>query len=342
MLRTPLLATWTFTPTVSSGNYPAYDSETVLWQQTIPYLERFTLNHVTYKMIEDAQKAGNPVPEPTFILTPDKVTYTVNGETIDKPFNYWSICTLKDGNKGTEYMRCYSKFFNLALYQDSYIEPVYKASTEVGFVDPTALQSQNQKSASIGYLENSRNQWNNGGGGSITQDRHDHGDRLYSDFVISFDYNGKQLNTASANKYATGMIIENVTDVDTTSPLTAARQAANLQKAFDAAGATLGPDTVDKFETIAKGSMSPDFATTGCLVSRIALTKLDNKNSLEYYFGFPNISHDEDASQTEYKYHIYRAVSYVYDKTANTVTLSKPVYFEIYDMASISQGIATP
>ena len=334
---------WTFTPTVASGkNYPAYESETVLWQQTIPYLERFTLNHVTYKMIEDAQKAGNEVPEPTFILTPDKVTYTVNGENIDKPFNYWSICTLKDGKKGTEYMRCYSKFFNLALYQDSYIEPVYKASTEVGFVDPTALQSQNQKSASIGYLENSRNQWNNGGGGSITQDRRDHGDRLYSDFVLSFDYNGVQLNTANSSKYAVGMIIENVTDVDTTSPLTAARQAANLQKAYNDAGATLGSDTFTKFETIAKDSTSPDFATTGCLVSRIDLNKLDNKNSLEYYFGFPNITHSAEASQTEYKYHIYRAVSYLYDKTSGAVILSKPVYFEIYDMASISQGIATP
>ena len=320
----------TFTVTIPEGKqYPVNETcpdDSV----TVDYLERFTLNHVTYK---DTDK------EAAFILTPDFVTFNeeVNGETkaVDKPFNYWSIKTLTDGKEGTEYMRCYSKFFNLALYQDSYIEPVYKSSDEEGFVDPRAVST--AKNASIGYLENSRNQWSEGGGGSIASPRHTFGDRLYSDFVVGYDYNGLELKNLSADKYKVGIIFEKVADIDTTSSLTGARQAALLK------GQALGSAKEAIYKDIANGTMSVSFNTEGCVYhkSSITLANLDNKNSIEYYFGFPNKDHGTQ-EQTDYKYFIYRAVSYLYDVDANTVVLSAPEYFEIYDMASISQGIATP
>ena len=134
--------------------------------------------------------------------------------------------------------------------------------------------------------------------------------------------------------------MEKIAKVDTTSPLTAARQAAALQ----ADNPALGSDSEQALTDLAK-SITRSGTEGNYIYSSIALNKLDNKNSLEYYFAFPNINHN-DGKPTDYKDYLYRAVTYLVahdDKNnTDTVILSKPLYFEIYDMATITQGVATP
>ena len=79
--------------------------------------------------------------------------------------------------------------------------------------------------------------------------------------------------------------------------------------------------------------------------STIDISKFDNKNELEYAYSFANISQSKEyRNRTERKMKVYRAYAYLINTGAGTDTsgqpadvqiISEPVYFTIYDMASI-------
>lgn len=317
---------------------------------TMTYLDWYSLNDCK----NAAYKTEHEGAEPFLLEAPDKIyvkdTVAANEEQTytEWTFQYWSLKTYPtDGSEAVEYKRGYSRFFNLALYQSTIAEPVYKVVTQQ---DPQVTFAGGEL-ATINFLENSRNQWNYGGGnqvGKVKQSWIDHGDRLFSDFVLTFEYNGKTLKELDNSKYKTGIVIESVGDLTPdvygeVTTKTPAEYKAQYEPDTDAT-------TTAKNNAVVAIKAADDLtlqngASGNYLFAGVAsIANLDDKNSIEFAYSFANISQSQGTSAnpvpTTRKDKVYRAFSYVYDKTAKKVVISDAIYFTIYDMASITSGEA--
>ena len=275
--------------------------------------------------------------KPAFITAPNVIVDVSSGTFTEKTFQYW---LMKD-TANNEYKKCYSKEFNMAIYQNSIIEPVYSATSLVDGRDENA-------SATLNFLEYSRNQWNNGGGnasGLAEAEANDYwlnfGDRVFTDFVLSFELNNQKLKTQDA-PYRAGLLIETVGALDTVDgELKTAN--AYYQTQYD----TLSSTEKTTIETNAKNAVSGNTthksSSGNYLFSYINFNQLDNKNSIEYYYAFANVSmtsaneNNNNIVATTRRDKVYRAFSFIVDENGNA-TVSTPVYFTIYDVATVADG----
>ncbi len=250
-----------------------------------------------------------------------------NGEK----FQYWQITSAKTTKRDTavDSKRCYYDQFNMTMYQDCYVEPVYEASP--ADFDPSArsLADTQNGEARISFIENSRNQWNNKGGGSdMTGDRLQAGDRIYSDFLLTFGYRDRLLNSANnGGVEAAGFVLEQVAELDKEGDKYVTKSASEYAAAYD--------DTVNKEKV--KNYLNNEDQTVDGFVNKstINLSGLDNKNQTKYSFSIKNKAYGDLAEGTA-KNFVYRAYSYL--KVGSNIVVSDPVYFTIYDMASIELG----
>lgn len=241
-------------------------------------------------------------------------------------FHYWSL----QNKAGVEYAKCYSAKLNYVFYQqESYVVPVYTADTPdhgEALIETT-----------IDFLENSRNQWNENGGGSVKDAWKLYGDRIYSDFVLSFRYNDVLLNSSDSD-IKTGMLIERVQELD---------KDENGDVIADASAYTLSDSGREKASAyvnykLAKQGTPPQGTY---VMQAIAKNELDNKNRIQFYYSFANIfqystAHPVEGVPTTNKDYLYRAYAYLYD--GDEVVVSEPVYFTIYQMASIASAADAP
>lgn len=168
---------------------------------------------------------GHPVSEPIF--NGQYCVYSV-GRDVDgiventgdkKYFTRWDIFN----TKGTLISSCYNRRFNFSGYDNYVVRPVYDSteenhyasSTETGFI-PT-----------ISYLDDSRNQWNKGDKGNYANtgltDALYAGDKIFTDFAITYRYNGLNINTVpnrttdptNGADIKIGMVIEKLDELDT-------------------------------------------------------------------------------------------------------------------------------
>ena len=249
-----------------------------------------------------------------------------NAETNQKEyFQYWAMRDFDEN----EIRKCYSNQFNMAFYEPYKIEAIYGTSKTT----PSDVAETTGITAQIDFLENSRNQWNNNGGGDLKElMKNDNskkywyrfGDRIFSDFVLTYNYKNKLINSLGDSGVEAGVLIEQVQKLDT-----------DAKGFFITDIAHYNPDDST---TNAEHYLS-DPSYTGKFIKDVVTTQLDNKNSLEYYYQFANIKQakneiDPDKVPTTNKEYLYRAYTYIKDGT-NTV-VSKPVYFTIYDIASIA------
>ena len=317
---------------------------------TMTYLDWYSLNDCK----NAAYKTEHEGAEPFLLEAPNKIyvkdTVAANEEQTytEWTFQYWSLKTYPtDGSEAVEYKRGYSRFFNLALYQSTIAEPIYKVVTQQ---DPQVTFAGGE-SATINFLENSRNQWNYGGGNKVENVKSswkEHGDRLFSDFVLTFEYNGKTLKELDKNNYKTGIVIESVGDLTPdaygeVTTKTPAEYKAQYEPNADAT-TTAKNNAVEAIKA-ANDLTLQNGASGNYLFAGVAdIANLDDKNSIEFAYSFANISQSQGTSEnpvpTTRKNKVYRAFSYVYDKTANKVVISDAIYFTIYDMASITSGEA--
>lgn len=248
-----------------------------------------------------------------------------NGEK----FQYWRI-TSKDAakrNVSVESKRCYYDQFNMTMYQDCYVEPVYEASS--ADFDPSARSLADTKNgeAIISFIENSRNQWNEQGGGTgMTGDKLKAGDRIYSDFLLTFGYKDRLLNSADKGGVeAAGFVLEQVAELDKNGDKYVTKSASEYAAAYK--------DTVNKdnVKTYIAGQTVDGFVNK----STIDLSGLDNKNQTKYSFSIKNKAYGTLEEGTAKNY-VYRAYSYL--KVEGNIVVSDPVYFTIYDIASIELG----
>lgn len=269
-----------------------------------------------------------------------------------KYFSYWKMYTpvqdiFNSSDTNKPYSKCYSRSFNFVLYQDSIIEAVYDNSEPVSPHDE-AVKDGNDQKATITFMENSRTQWNGYPDDNTTKykDNVDWqlGDRVYTDFLLSFEYNDLQLNTDNSGTYEYGIVIETLDDVTTMANWDPVKGATEYTQSDYSAkfGSTHNENDVKTF--IQSGSAGSHTYSK----SQKSVKGLDNKNRVDFYHAMALITqkhsdvHWGEANNKENN--VYRAYSYLINKkTGEVLLVSDPLYFTVYDIANINyQASATP
>ena len=264
-------------------------------------------------------------------------------------FNYWSVKKAPEyGKEAVEYTRCYDYEFNYSLFMNSVIEPVYKENWAQTNNPPQNYDSYDRfdpevqiradnadNGVSIAFLENSRNQYNNGDDGG--RDKGAAADVIYSDFLLSFNYakGYQQYNTLGKNKYKAGLAIEIVGKLN-------GDNANGFNTGTDYSVVQANIDSAVTMRTNIKSWLEGGNDPGNVGKSEFDATELDNKNTIQYFYSFNNRKYDSNTDQllntTQNRYRLFRAYSYIGEVDGNklkNVVVSQPVYFSIYDIGRL-------
>jgi len=258
-----------------------------------------------------------------FITAPDQLT---SGSTTYY-FKYWEIRKKTDSDQANAPLvsRIYYPDFHYRIFGDYYVEAIYSTTKSDSWHNH---YSEDQGyNCSIIYLGDSRNQWNDGDGPTSTGDATTQAavaaDKIYNDFIFSYNDNGKPLTGASNDL---GMIIERVaSDGKWATGDANVSDMSTYQDTYGVAG---------QKDDIATWLGSGGSAPTGVL-PKIAwnTSQLNNKNYTEQNYSFysaygqkvedHSITFNTDSTVDNF---VYRA--YAYMKGSNgTYYVSDPVYF---------------
>ncbi len=211
-----------------------------------------------------------------------------NGEK----FSYWTIQT--DDSNGIEVAKCYTREFNFLAYDNYLITACYGKND----VDASKLSV----SATMQFLEYSRNQYDSGR------------DKVYADFAVSYNYNGKKLCADINNDVVCGVVF------------------VVNSKHSSAADAT-DKFTVDESDLLAKvkalnSGNSSDKTMGDAKVYNYKLNKknLDNKNRLEYSWNLNNTENNQNLTILAY--------SYIYNATTDEYSVSAPQEFKFFNVGN--------
>lgn len=211
-----------------------------------------------------------------------------NGEK----FSYWTIQT--DDSNGIEVAKCYTREFNFLAYDNYLITACYGKND----VDASKLSV----SATMQFLEYSRNQYDSGR------------DKVYADFAVSYNYNGKKLCADINNDVVCGVVF------------------VVNSKHSSAADAT-DKFTVDESDLLAKvkalnSGNSSDKTMGDANVYNYKLNKknLDNKNRLEYSWNVNNTENNQNLTILAY--------SYIYNATTDEYSVSAPQEFKFFNVGN--------
>lgn len=215
-------------------------------------------------------------------------------------FQYWEVYNTE---LKSVVAKCFSTKFNLRVTCDCEIRPVYSTETseDVAFISDAQYTREQYTQNGVDY------------------------DYIHVDFIVSYmEKNGILLN--SAEGYKSGLIVEYDTDP------------ANMLKENEENGTLSETDkkqlsgelTDEQIKTYLDTNNSKDglgLAESRKLVNfSINNSKYNNKNRLDYYIKFNN-------KNEKMRRYVYRAYYYVMDAQGN-VTVSKPVYFYLYDIGN--------
>ncbi|MBK6087123.1 fibro-slime domain-containing protein [Ruminococcus difficilis] len=308
--------------------------------------------------------------EPTFIK-PALIYY--DGEQAYY-FQYWSVKTESSYKSAAkEYTRCYDASFNLTVFQNCTIEPVYSTTRwsesdmpsgpsswdnyerfdpdvmrnkdTMGKVTPVIENLSNE--ITVAFIENSRNQYNHNGGGTIDNSRKGAGDRIYSDFLLSYNNiaGNQQLNLLDFGTKKVGLVIQPVGTVD---PTEGTQTEAEYATQYGAYVSSADFDAIKEYLSNNGSTSGYQFAT-----AQFDARELDNKNRIQYYFGLNNKSFvaynattlpELASTYSNNHFKVFRAYAYIVDCTSGNpdwTTLkvnNEATYFTIYDIGSIQNG----
>lgn len=211
-----------------------------------------------------------------------------NGEK----FSYWTIQT--DDSNGIEVAKCYSKEFNFLAYDNYLITACYGKDD----VDASKLGV----SATMQFLEYSRNQYDSGR------------DKVYADFAVSYNYNGKKL-CADINKDVVCGVVFVVN-----SKYSSAADATDKFTVNES-------DLLEKVKALNNGNSS-DKTMGDAKVYNYKLNKknLDNKNRLEYSWNVNNTENNQNLTILAY--------SYIYNATTDEYSVSAPQEFKFFNVGN--------
>lgn len=210
-----------------------------------------------------------------------------NGEK----FSYWTIQT--DDSNGIEVAKCYTREFNFLAYDNYLITACYGQDVET---------SKLGVSATMQFLEYSRNQYDSGR------------DKVYADFAVSYNYNGKKLCADINNDVVCGVVFvvnsKHSSAADATDKFTVDES-----------------DLLAKVKTLNSGNSS-DKTMGDAKVYNYKLNKknLDNKNRLEYSWNVNNTENNQNLTILAY--------SYIYNATTDEYSVSAPQEFKFFNVGN--------
>lgn len=211
-----------------------------------------------------------------------------NGEK----FSYWTIQT--DDSNGIEVAKCYTREFNFLAYDNYLITACYGKND----VDASKLSV----SATMQFLEYSRNQYDSGR------------DKVYADFAVSYNYNGKKLCADINNDVVCGVVFvvnsKHSSAADATDKFTVNES-----------------DLLAKVKALNSGNSS-DKTMGDAKVYNYKLNKknLDNKNRLEYSWNVNNTENNQNLTILAY--------SYIYNATTDEYSVSAPQEFKFFNVGN--------
>lgn len=210
-----------------------------------------------------------------------------NGEK----FSYWTIQT--DDSNGIVVAKCYTREFNFLAYDNYLITACYGKD-----VDASKLGV----SATMQFLEYSRNQYDSGR------------DKVYADFAVSYNYNGKKL-CADINKDVVCGVVFVVN-----SKYSSAADATDKFTVNES-------DLLEKVKALNSGNSS-DKSMGDAKVYNYKLNKknLDNKNRLEYSWNVNNTENNQNLTILAY--------SYIYNATTDEYSVSAPQEFKFFNVGN--------
>lgn len=211
-----------------------------------------------------------------------------NGEK----FSYWTIQT--DDSNGIEVAKCYTREFNFLAYDNYLITACYGKND----VDASKLSV----SATMQFLEYSRNQYDSGR------------DKVYADFAVSYNYNGKKL-CADINKDVVCGVVFVVNSKHSS--------AADATDKFTVNES----DLLERVKALNSGNSS-DKTMGDAKVYNYKLNKknLDNKNRLEYSWNVNNTENNQNLTILAY--------SYIYNATTDEYSVSAPQEFKFFNVGN--------
>lgn len=299
---------------------PTTDENGKVWYTTTnPYSKsNIVLTYMTYPRYSiNGEFETKDIAQEKYVQAPKSIWKTVNDTPTEVFFSYWE---LQDQNSGKVYAKNYSQNLNTAFYCDTVATAVYENATEEAF--NSRVPKTEDVTASISLMEQSRNQWNSDLKGTNT--KWTEADRLISDYLLAFSYNGKTLK-AQNNMYF-GVLYEAVGELE-------AKEGGGY---YTNADHYTGWNTVTTdIENAAKSYINnPTTGNATYMRSQQGTAALDNKNQIQYTY---TIKNGDTELRREYKY--YRVYAYLIDSNGN-ITLSAPIFQTIYDIASIQNGSA--
>lgn len=210
-----------------------------------------------------------------------------NGEK----FSYWTIQT--DDSNGIVVAKCYTREFNFLAYDNYLITACYGKDVDASKLDV---------SATMQFLEYSRNQYDSGR------------DKVYADFAVSYNYNGKKL-CADINKDVVCGVVFVVN-----SKYSSAADATDKFTVNES-------DLLEKVKALNSGNSS-DKTMGDAKVYNYKLNKknLDNKNRLEYSWNVNNTENNQNLTILAY--------SYIYNATTDEYSVSAPQEFKFFNVGN--------
>lgn len=210
-----------------------------------------------------------------------------NGEK----FSYWTIQT--DDSKGIEVAKCYTREFNFLAYDNYLITACY------GKEDVDA--SKKGVSATMQFLEYSRNQYDPGR------------DKVYADFAVSYNYNGKKLCADINNDVVCGVVF--VVNSKYSS-------AADATDKFTVNESVL----LEKVKSLNSGNSDKTMGDAKVYNYKLNKKNLDNKNRLEYSWNVNNTENNQNLTILAY--------SYIYNATTDEYSVSAPQEFKFFNVGN--------
>ena len=273
-------------------------------------------------------------------------------------FSYWKVSSLTKTGKAGKFITnvYYADFYHIS-YENYYIEAIYSTNANQAASALATTNNGKNLDATISFLQDSRNQWNNDGHGDLTGVG---GDIIWNDFAASFKYNGETLNDVAGDtkNIRTGFVFERVGKAE----MSGDEHVGTLEGYEETYKSTV-ETSISAIET--KLKENPNFTTlatnpgqaayyasnkpfaanyegSGAPNSLSDTTKIDNKNRCEYGYSMYNsynASGSAYAVGTTYKNktYVFRAFAYIMVKNGETwdvAVSAEPAYFCMYDTAS--------
>lgn len=290
------------------------------------YAERSTkyAKWVTYDGTDDNSTQEKFVTAPEYVMQGGTKLYFHHWQVTSRADNKIGTVTRNAGKVEQNFKKCYFRKFNLTIYQDCTVIPVFMASDDPFNANALSAYDSSGGEAYISFLENSRNQWNENGATTTRNTGNDNrkvaGDRIYTDFLLTFGHEDKVLKTG--NNYEIGFVLEKVALIGDTTKTSAEYK-------------TLYGSGINDVTAYINGQTA-----TGNYLSKtnLTLTELDNKNQMKYMFSIPARADGSLEDTVDYKDYVLRAYCYVKKKDGSMLKVSAPEYFTIKDMASIQDG----